>query len=103
MPRRSMSSALLALASIRATTRRPLSRIWPRSGFLGKAAQHLGLALGAAHPDIIGGRLDQAVEHDIAGEPKNAGDAIALAPRHRLVAAIMAVAAQGDAGVGPVL
>ena len=56
----------------------PLVPRFGRVAGLGKAAQHLGLALGAAHPDIIGGRLDQAVEHDIAGEPKNVGDAIAL-------------------------
>jgi hypothetical protein len=57
---------------------------------LGKATQHLGLALGSPHPDIIGDRLDKAVEHDIAGEPKNGVNAVVLAPRHRLLTAVMA-------------
>src|SRR5437588_509865 len=51
---------------------------------LGKAAQNLSLVHGTAHPDIIGGGVDQAVEHNIAGEPENVVDAVVLAPGHRL-------------------
>src|SRR5262249_57814386 len=40
-------------------------------------------------------------EDNITGEPENVVDAIGLAPRDRLVAAVMAVAADSDAGVGP--
>ena len=69
---------------------------------LGKAAQNCGLALGPAHPDIMAGTLNKAVEHDIAGEPEYVIDIVVFAPRHRLFAAVMAVAADGDAGVGPV-
>src|SRR5208283_1866269 len=69
---------------------------------LGKAAQNLGLVYGPAHPDIVGGGFDQAVEHNIAGEPENVVDAVVLAPRHHLFAAVMAVATDSDAGVGPV-
>ena len=57
---------------------------------LGKATQNLSLVHGTAHPDIVGGGFDQAVEHNIAGEPKNVVDAVVLAPRHRLfVAAVL--------------
>jgi hypothetical protein len=38
---------------------------------LGKAAHKLSLVHGTAHPDIVGGGFDQAVEHNIAGEPEN--------------------------------
>src|SRR6202040_2659140 len=69
---------------------------------LGKAAQNLSLVHGTAHPDIVGGGVDQAVEHNIAGEPENVVDAVVLAPRHPLFAAVMAVAADGDVGAGPV-
>src|SRR4029077_9478983 len=98
MPRRSMSSAWLALASIRATTRRSVPRLC-RVARLGKAAQNLSLVHGTAHPDIVDGGVDQAIEHNIAGEPENVVDAIVLAPRHRLFAAVMAVAADGDVGI----
>ena len=47
------------------------------------------------------GTFDQAVEHNIAGEPKNVVDAVGLTPRHRLFAAVMAVAADADVSVGP--
>ena len=47
---------------------------------------------------LFGGGFDQAVEHNIAGEPENVVDAVVLAPRHRLFAAVMAVAADGDVG-----
>jgi len=73
-----------------------------RVAFLGKATQHLGLALRSPHPDIIGNRLDKTIEHNIAGEPKNVVDAVVLAPRHRLRAAVVAIAAQDDVGLGPV-
>jgi hypothetical protein len=69
---------------------------------LGKATQNLGLVQSAAHPDIIGNRLDQRVEHDIAGQTENVVDTVVFAPRHRLVSAVVSVTANADAGVGPV-
>jgi hypothetical protein len=60
------------------------------------------LVQGTAHPDIIGGGFDQAIERDIAGQPKNVIDAVVFAPRHRLLATIMAIAAHSDASVRPV-
>ena len=81
----------------------PLSVPRPgRVAGLGKAAQNLCLALGPTHPDIVGSRIDEAIEHDIAGEPKNVFDTVVLAPRHRFRAAVMAVATDGDVGLGPV-
>ena len=92
----------LALASMRGHDPPLLVPGLGRITRLGKAAQNLSLVHGPAHPDIVGGGVDQAVEHNIAGEPKNVVDAVVLAPRHRLFAAVMAVAADADVGVGPV-
>src|SRR4029079_14142312 len=91
----------------RASPRRPPPPplLVPRLGRvtrLGKAAQNLSLVHGPAHPDIVGGGVDPAVEHNIAGGPENVVDAVVLAPRHRLFATVMAVATDSDVGVGPV-
>ena len=48
------------------------------------------------------GRLiDQPVEHGVAGQTEDEVDPVLVAPLHHFGAAIMAVAANGDAGVGP--
>ena len=49
-------------------------------------------AFRTAHPDIIGLRLHEAVEHGIAGNAKDVIDAVRLAPGHRLLATVMAIA-----------
>src|SRR5262249_22562214 len=69
---------------------------------LPKATQNLGLVQGPAQPAIIGSGFDQAIERDIAGQPKTVIDAVVFAPRHRLLATIMAIAARSDASVRPV-
>src|SRR5438132_8259307 len=92
-PRRNMSSAWLALASIRATTRRSLFHDLAGVVGLGKTAQHLVLVHGTADPDIIGGRFDQSIEYDIAGKAENVVHAVVLAPRHCLLSAVMAAGA----------
>src|SRR5438132_7504867 len=101
-PRRNMSSAWLALASIRATTRRSLFHDLAGVVGLGKTAQHPVLVHGTADPDIIGGRFDQSIEYDIAGKAKNVVHAVVLAPRHCLLSAVMAVTANSEGMLGPV-
>ena len=69
MPRRSMSS----VAGAGLDPGHDPSLLVPRLGRVtrhGKAAHNLNLVHGTAHPDIVGGGADQAVEHNIAGEPE---------------------------------
>ncbi len=95
-----MSSSWLALASMRA-------KAFPGPGFRGIA--RLGIptqrglrAFSPAHADVIGDGLHEPVEDGIAGKPEDVTDAVRLALAHRLLAAVMAVAADGNVGVGPV-
>src|SRR6516162_4404970 len=79
---------------------------FPGPGFcgivcLGIATQRGMLAFSPAHPDIVGDGLHEPVEDSIAGKPKDVIDAVRLTPAHRLLAAVMAVAADGDVRVGP--
>ena len=46
--------------------------------------------------------IDQPVEHGVAGQAKDKIDAVLIAPLHHLGAAVMAVAPDGDPGLGPV-
>jgi hypothetical protein len=73
MPRRSMSSAWLALASIRAHNPPLLVPRLGRVARLGKARRTSAWSRHGA-PDIVGGDFDQAVEHNIAGEAENVVD-----------------------------
>ena len=46
--------------------------------------------------DTIGGGIDKAGQHLVAGEPEDVADVVGLAERHDLVPAVMAVAPDGD-------
>src|SRR5260370_5971244 len=47
---------------------------------------------------VVGRRIDQPVEHGVAGQTKDKVDIVLVAPLHDLRAAVMAVAANGDPG-----
>src|SRR6202158_3765095 len=57
----------------------------------------------AARANVVGGLIDQPVEHGVAGQTEDEVDAILVAPLHDLRAAVMTVAADGDARRRPVL
>ncbi len=78
----------------------PLPRLRPVSG-LGEAAQAGLLLQRPAGADVVGGFVDQPVEDPVAGQAEEIIDAVRLAPVHRLGAAVVAVAADGDVGRGP--
>src|SRR3954452_6423588 len=69
---------------------------------LGEAAQAGLLLERAAGANVVGRRIDQPIEHSIAGQTEDEVDAILVAPLHDLRAAVMTVAADGDAGLRPV-
>src|SRR6201990_3632362 len=69
---------------------------------LGVAADRCRACLSATHPYIVGDGLDQSAEHVVARQTEHEVDAIGIAPLHHLRARIMAVAANGDVGVGPI-
>ena len=71
---------------------------------LGIAAQHRLPACGTIDADCIRGADDDGVgmQRPVAGKPEHVIDLVGLAPCHNLGAAIMTVAAQRDAGFGPV-
>ena len=54
---------------------------------------HFPMLFGAASPDMVGLRLDHAVEHGIAGKAKDIVDAVGLAAAHRFLAAVVAITA----------
>ena len=74
-----------------------------------RAVARLGVAadrcrcLSATHPYIVGDRLDQTAEHVVASQAEYEVDAILITPLHHLGAPVMAVTANGDMGVWPVL
>src|ERR1700756_478856 len=70
---------------------------------LGEAAQAWLLVERAAGANVVGRLIDQPVEHGVAGQTEDEVDAILLAPLHDLRAAVMTVAADGDARRRPVL
>jgi hypothetical protein len=55
----------------------------------------------AAGADIVGGLLDRIGEYCIAGQTKDEIDAVFVASRYHLRSAVMPVAADPDAGRGP--
>ena len=71
------------------------------AGF-GEAAQAGLLIERPAGADVVGDFIDRAVEHGVAGQAKDEVEPVLLAPFHDLGAAVMAVAADGDAGQRPV-
>src|SRR6202158_4596235 len=70
---------------------------------LGKAAQARLLIERPAGGNVVGRRIDQPVEHGVAGQTKDKVDVVLVAPLHDLRATVMAVAADGDARRRPVL
>ena len=77
---------------MRATTRRSQPQDLAAIAGLSVAAHHRRLGFGATHPDIVGGGLDQAAQHGVAGQAEHIIHIVGLAPRHHFGAAIVAVA-----------
>ena len=76
----------------------------PGPGFvagLGIAAQRGLMVEGTAGADVVCSFLDETLQHPIAGQSEDVIDTVALAPCHDLGPAIVAVAADQDAGGGP--
>src|SRR5580700_10992497 len=69
---------------------------------LGKAPQAWLLVERAASANLVGRRVDQPVEHGVAGQTEDEVDAILVAPLHALRAAVMTVASDRDTGLRPV-
>jgi hypothetical protein len=65
------------------------------------AADLYSLASNPAQCGILGQRADLAQQHRVTGQPEDVADALALAPRHRLGPAVMAVAAHDDLDCRP--
>src|SRR5271165_4359056 len=113
------------VASMRAATRRwhfhdlapKLTSVWRRTAFAcasacrsravstGGSARRIATrracALGTPHPHVVGNRLHHLVEHGVAGQTEDIVQAVGLAPCHHLAAAVVAVATDRDARVGP--
>src|SRR4051812_19612021 len=87
------------VASIRAQARRSVFRL---VAGLGKATQAGLVVKRPAGANVVGGLIDQAVEHRVTGQAKDKVDAVLVAPLHDLGAAVMAVAPNGDPGLWPV-
>jgi len=81
-----------------------VAQAFGRLGGLGIAAQLRQPVLGTVDADrIVGGDRDGIrLKFRVADKPERAFDTFGLSPRHDLGAALMAVAAQRDAGIGPV-
>src|SRR4029077_5823575 len=69
---------------------------------LGEAAQGGFLFERTAGADVVGDFVDQAVEDDVAGQSEDEANAVFFAPRHHLLATVMAIAANGDVRLRPV-
>jgi len=77
----------------------------PRAGGVieaGEAAHLLRAGLGAAHLEIVGDIVGEAVQNGIARQAEDVVDAVFLAPRHGLGSAVVAVSAEGQPGARPV-
>src|ERR1044072_3788280 len=55
------------------------------------APDFLPLAIEATESGILGERADLAQQHLVAGQPEDVADPMALAPHHRLGAAVMCI------------
>ena len=67
-----------------------------------RSLPHRRLLLGPADPHVVGHGLDERAQHVVAREAEHVVHAVLLAPRHCFGAAVVPVAADGDAGPGPV-
>ena len=77
----------------------------PRTGGVveGGEAPHLfGAGLGAAHLEVVGDAVCEAVQHGIARQAEDVVDAVLLAPRHGLGPAVVAVPPECEPGARPV-
>src|SRR5215216_6439969 len=92
----------LVVASIRAQARRSIMPGFRLVACLGEAAQVGLLVERAAGANVVGRRIDQPVEHGVAGQTEDEVDAILVAPLHDLRASVMAIASDRDAGLRPV-
>src|SRR6201994_37157 len=70
---------------------------------LSEAADRCRAWLSATDPYIVGDGLAQRAEHVVASQAEYEVDAVLIAPLHHLGAPVMAVTANGDVGVWPVL
>src|SRR3954470_6281327 len=69
---------------------------------LGEAAQAGLLVERPAGTNVVGRRIDQPVEHSVAGQTEDEVDVVLIAPFHDLRASVMAIASDRDAGLRPV-
>src|SRR4030081_2535983 len=69
---------------------------------LGEAAQAGLLVERAAGANVVGGLIDQPVEHAVAREAKDEVEVVLVAPFQNLRAAVMTVASDRDPGLRPV-
>src|ERR1700738_1330010 len=69
---------------------------------LGEAAQAGLLVERAAGANVVGGLIDQPVEHGVAGQTKDKVDVVLVAPLHDLWGTVMAIAPDGNTGLRPV-
>ena len=68
----------------------------------GEAPHLFGAGLGAAHLEVVGDAVCEAVQHGIARQAEDVVDAVLLAPRHGLGPAVVAVSPEGEPGARPV-
>src|ERR1043166_6452880 len=68
---------------------------------LGEAAQAGLLVERPAGANVVGHRIDQPVEHGVAGQTEDEVDAILIAPLHDLWASVMAIASDRNARLRP--
>ena len=68
----------------------------------GEAPHPVRGGLGAAHPEVVGDIVCDAVQHGIARQAEDIVDAVGLAPGHGFRAAVVGVAPEGEPGARPV-
>ena len=71
-------------------------------GELDEAAHPIRAGLGAAHPEIVGDLVGEAVQRGVARQPEDVVDAVLLAPVPPLAAGVMGVSPAGEPGARPV-
>src|ERR1700722_9375099 len=87
-----------ALACASARRNQPAST----GGSLRRSATSYRLRFSTLRAHRVGERFHHLLEHDVAGQTEDVAQAVGLAPRHHLMAAVMTIATNGDARVRPV-